>query len=80
MMPGRHEHRERATGCPGGTAHTGGSGWPTVSSTRRGGEHGHGGHGQAVPGSDSDEGHWARQDFTRVGQFQGGCRIRPMAI
>jgi hypothetical protein len=40
MRTSRHRHKECATGCLGGTAHTGGSGWPMVSSTRQGGEHG----------------------------------------
>jgi hypothetical protein len=39
MRPGRHGHRERATGCPGGTAHAVGSGGSAMDSTRRGGEH-----------------------------------------
>jgi hypothetical protein len=40
LRPSRHGHRECAMGCPGGTMHTGGSGWPVVSSMRQGGEHG----------------------------------------
>jgi hypothetical protein len=43
-----------------------------------------GGHGRTTLGSDSGDGHWAgrwaRQDFGQVGRFQGGSRIRPMAI
>jgi hypothetical protein len=40
MRLGRHGHRERATGCPGGTAHVVGSSGSAMDSTRRGGEHG----------------------------------------
>jgi hypothetical protein len=84
MRPGQHGHKEHATGCPGGMAHTGGFDWTTVGRTRRGGEYGNNDHRQAVSGSDSDDGHWAgrwaRQDFCWVGRFQGGPRIWPMAI
>jgi hypothetical protein len=39
MRPGRHRHRERATGYPGGTAHADGSDGSAMDSTRQGGEH-----------------------------------------
>jgi hypothetical protein len=40
MRPSWHGHRERATGCLGGTAHADGSDGSAMDSTRRGGEHG----------------------------------------
>jgi hypothetical protein len=40
MRPGRHGHKVRATGCPGGTTQAVGSGGSVMDSTRRGGKHG----------------------------------------
>jgi hypothetical protein len=59
MRPGRHKHRERATGYPRGTAHTVGSGGSAIGSTRRPVSIGNGGHGQAAPCSSSGNDHQA---------------------
>jgi hypothetical protein len=72
MRPGRHKHRERATGYPRGTAHTVGSGGSAIGSTRRPVSIGNGGHGQAAPCSSVATTtrpawvlSWAREDSAR---------------
>jgi hypothetical protein len=69
--PGRHGHRERATGYPGGTATRLALMGQRWTAQGRAASMGDGGHGQAALCSDSGNGHWAGYG-TEVGSRRFG--------